>query len=74
MLIVDGQIHLWEKGTPAPPHRQEPYSAPRWIKPVWDWALIPWGVSISTTRRAATSLAPHWNRKPYFATAYCVFL
>ena len=27
MLIVDGQIHLWEKGTPSPPHRQEPYSA-----------------------------------------------
>ena len=27
MLIVDAQIHLWEKGTPSPPHRQEPYSA-----------------------------------------------
>src|SRR6201998_4197372 len=27
MLIVDGQIHLWGKGTPSPPHRQEPYSA-----------------------------------------------
>src|SRR6266446_1300627 len=27
MLIVDGQIHLWEKGTPSLPHRQEPYSA-----------------------------------------------
>ena len=27
MLIVDGQIHLWEKGAPSPPHRQEPYSA-----------------------------------------------
>ena len=27
MLIVDGQIHLWEKGTPSPPHRQEPFSA-----------------------------------------------
>ena len=27
MLIVDGQIHLWEKGTPSRPHRQEPYSA-----------------------------------------------
>ena len=26
MLIADGQIHLWEKGTPSPPHRQEPYS------------------------------------------------
>ena len=23
MLIVDAQIHLWEKGTPSPPHRQE---------------------------------------------------
>jgi hypothetical protein len=22
MLIVDGQIHLWEKGTPSPPHRE----------------------------------------------------
>jgi predicted TIM-barrel fold metal-dependent hydrolase len=27
MLIVDGQIHLWEKGTPSPQHRQTPYSA-----------------------------------------------
>ena len=27
MLIVDGQIHLWEKGTPSPQHCQEPYSA-----------------------------------------------
>src|SRR6202007_1701950 len=27
MLIVDGQIHLWEKGAPSPPHRHEPYSA-----------------------------------------------
>src|SRR5438093_13694557 len=27
MLIVDAQIHLWEKGTPSPHHRQEPYSA-----------------------------------------------
>ena len=27
MPIVDGQIHLWEKGTPSPPHRQAPYSA-----------------------------------------------
>jgi hypothetical protein len=27
MLIVVGQLHLWEKGTPSPPHRQEPYSA-----------------------------------------------
>jgi predicted TIM-barrel fold metal-dependent hydrolase len=27
MLIVNAQIHLWEKGTPSPPHRQEPYSA-----------------------------------------------
>src|SRR6185436_7362564 len=27
MLIADGQIHLWEKGTPSPHHRQEPYSA-----------------------------------------------
>ncbi len=40
MLIVDGQIHLWGKGTSSPPHRQEPYSAeqarsPPWIKGVW---------------------------------------
>ena len=39
MLIVDGQIHLWEKGTPSPPHRQEPYSAEQaiaaWTRPVW---------------------------------------
>src|SRR5258708_40191902 len=27
MLIADGQIHLGEKGTPPPQHRQEPYSA-----------------------------------------------
>ena len=27
MLIVDGQIHLWEKGTLSPQHRQAPYSA-----------------------------------------------
>ncbi len=27
MLIVDGQIHLWENGMPSPPDRQEPYSA-----------------------------------------------
>ena len=27
MLIVDGQIHLWEKGTPSAHHRQEAYSA-----------------------------------------------
>ena len=26
MLIVDAQIHLWEKGTPSAHHRQEPYS------------------------------------------------
>ena len=36
MLIVDAQIHLWEKGTPSPQHRQDPYSAeegsPRWMK------------------------------------------
>ena len=27
MLIVDAQIHLWQKGTPSPQHQQEPYSA-----------------------------------------------
>src|SRR5436305_13077647 len=27
MLLVDGQIRLWEQGTRSPPHRQEPYSA-----------------------------------------------
>src|ERR1700730_3952285 len=27
VIIVDGQIHLWEKGTPSAHHRQEPYSA-----------------------------------------------
>jgi predicted TIM-barrel fold metal-dependent hydrolase len=27
MLIVDAQIHLWEKGTPSAHHRQEPYLA-----------------------------------------------
>jgi predicted TIM-barrel fold metal-dependent hydrolase len=27
MLIVDGQIHLWEKGTPSAHHRQKPHSA-----------------------------------------------
>ena len=25
MMIVDAQIHLWEKGTPSPQHRQTPY-------------------------------------------------
>ena len=25
MLIVDGQIHLWEKGTPSPQHQQAPF-------------------------------------------------
>ena len=27
MLIVDAQIHLWEKGPPSAHHRQRPYSA-----------------------------------------------
>jgi len=27
MLIVDGQIGLWDMGTPSPQHRQEPYAA-----------------------------------------------
>jgi predicted TIM-barrel fold metal-dependent hydrolase len=27
MMIADGQIHLWDKGTPSAHHRQEPYSA-----------------------------------------------
>jgi predicted TIM-barrel fold metal-dependent hydrolase len=27
MLIVDAQIHLWEKGTPSAHHRQAPYLA-----------------------------------------------
>jgi predicted TIM-barrel fold metal-dependent hydrolase len=27
MIIVDGQIHLWEKGTPSAHHRQQPYLA-----------------------------------------------
>jgi predicted TIM-barrel fold metal-dependent hydrolase len=26
MTIVDGQIHLWAKGTPSAHHRQTPYS------------------------------------------------
>jgi len=38
MLIVDAQIHLWEKGTPSAHHRQEPYSAEQaiaaWMRPV----------------------------------------
>src|SRR3984885_14258415 len=25
MMIVDGQIHLWAKGTPSAHHRQAPY-------------------------------------------------
>jgi hypothetical protein len=34
MLIVDAQIHLWEKGTPSAHHRQEPYSAEQaWMRP-----------------------------------------
>jgi hypothetical protein len=39
MLIVDAQIHLWEKGTPSAHHRQEPYSrsrqSPAWMPPAW---------------------------------------
>jgi hypothetical protein len=39
MLIVDGQIHLWEKGTPSRHivRSRTPRSkrAPPWIKPVW---------------------------------------
>src|ERR1700681_2150763 len=27
MIIVDGQIHLWEKGTRSAHHRQKPYLA-----------------------------------------------
>ena len=27
MIIVDGQIHLWQKGTPSAHNRQEPYLA-----------------------------------------------
>jgi hypothetical protein len=27
MIIIDGQIHLWEKGTPSAHHRQQPYLA-----------------------------------------------
>ena len=34
MLIVDGQIHLWEKVTASPPHRQGPYSAEQAIAAV----------------------------------------
>ena len=26
MLIVDAQIHIWDKGTPSPWHRQAPYA------------------------------------------------
>jgi predicted TIM-barrel fold metal-dependent hydrolase len=26
MMIVDAQIHIWDKGTPSPWHRQAPYS------------------------------------------------
>src|ERR1041385_9448337 len=45
MLIVDGQIHLWEKGTPSAHHRQEPYSAEQAIAGMdeagVDRALVP---------------------------------
>jgi predicted TIM-barrel fold metal-dependent hydrolase len=27
MIIINGQIHLWEKGTPSAHHRQQPYLA-----------------------------------------------
>ncbi|MGH7062883.1 MAG: hypothetical protein ACREET_02260 [Stellaceae bacterium] len=30
MLLVDGQVHLWEKGTPSPPHRQERVNLLTW--------------------------------------------
>ncbi len=39
MLIVDAQIHLWEKGAPSARHRRGPYSAQQavvaWITPAW---------------------------------------
>jgi hypothetical protein len=34
MMIADGQIHLWDKGTPSAHHRQEPYSAEQAV--LWD--------------------------------------
>jgi len=32
MMIVDGQVHLWGKGTTFPPHRATPYSAAEAIR------------------------------------------
>jgi hypothetical protein len=44
MLIVDAQIHLWEKGKPSGHHRQGPTrrsrQSPAWMPPAWDRALI----------------------------------
>src|SRR5271170_4921794 len=54
MLIVDGRIHLWEKGTPSPPHRQEPYSA--------EQAIAAMGIN-----RARVGKVPIVNARTYFS-------
>jgi hypothetical protein len=65
MLIVDSQIHLWEKRTPSPPHRQEPYSAEQAI-PAMDQAGVDralihpvlWDPDSNVTRAVMGSSAP----------------
>jgi hypothetical protein len=73
MLIVDGQIHLWEKGTPSAHHRQEPYSAEQAIAGMdeagVDRALIHpvlWGQSGANPSPTVKTFFAGWipRRKP----------
>src|SRR6266487_3881786 len=57
MLIVDAQIHLWEKGTPSAHHRQEPYSAEQAIA-----AMDEAGVDRALIHPVLWD--PDWNERP----------
>src|SRR5215831_14518827 len=79
MLIIDGQIHLWEKGTPSPPHRQEPYSAEQAMAAM-DQAGVDRALAIEAVRRYPNrfatmgwfylddpngrDLVAHWKERP----------
>jgi len=65
MIIVDGQIHLWAKGTPSAHHRQEPYSAEQAIAGMdeagVDRALVhpvPWDPDSNELAQAAVRQYP----------------
>src|SRR5271156_4456805 len=75
MLMVDAQIHLWEKGTPSAHHRQEPYSAEQAIAGMdeagVDRALVHpvlWDPDSSELAVAAvrkySDLFAHWKERP----------